>query len=138
MKYWAAAVLLGSIVCMISGCSRVPDRHDGVKRIGMVIKVKAERLDEYLKLHSDAEPGVRDLLSKYNMRNFSIFLTQLEDGNYYEFGYWEYWGENFEADMAAMAKEPRNKEWLEMCDPMQIPLQGEKGWREMDRIYFNY
>ncbi len=109
-----------------------------VKRVAMVIKVKADRLDEYLKLHSDSEPGVRDLLSKYNMRNFSIFLTQLEDGNYYEFGYWEYWGDDFEADMAAMEKEPRNREWLEMCDPMQIPLQGEKGWREMQRIYFNY
>ena len=138
MKYWAASVLLVSFVCMISGCSRVPDKHDRVKRIGMVIKVKADRLDEYLKLHSDNEPGVRDLLSKYNMRNFSIFMTQLEDGNYYEFGYWEYWGNDFDADMAAMEKEPRNKEWLAMCDPMQIPLPGEKGWREMDHIYFNY
>jgi len=26
---------------------------------------------------------------------------------------------------------------LKMCDPMQIPLQGETGWREMERAYFN-
>jgi L-rhamnose mutarotase len=138
MKYLAAAMLLVGFVCVISGCTKVPEQPEQVQRVGMVIKVKADRLGEYLKLHADSEPGVRDLLLKYNMRNFSIFLTQLEDGNTYEFGYWEYWGDDFEADMAALEEEPRNQEWLELCDPMQIPLQGEKGWREMELIYFNY
>ena len=64
--------------------------HRNVKGIGMVIKIKPDHLHEYLKLHADTTPGVRDLLSKYNMRIFSIFMTQMEDGNYYEFGYYEY------------------------------------------------
>jgi L-rhamnose mutarotase len=109
-----------------------------VKKVGMVIKIKPERLQEYLKLHEDTNPGVRDLLTKYKMRNFPIFMTQLEDGNYYEFGYYEYWGKDFEADMAALSKEPRNAEWLKVCDPMQIPLQGETSWKKMGQVYFNY
>jgi len=112
--------------------------HKEVKRVGMVIKIKPGRLDEYLSLHADAVTGVRDLLQKYNMRNFSIFLAQLEGGNYYEFGYWEYWGDDFEADMINLNAEPRNQEWLELCNPMQIPLEGETSWKELNRIYFNY
>ena len=112
--------------------------HQVVKRVGMVIKIKPDRLEEYLAAHSDSEARVRDLLIKYNLRNFSIFMTQLEDSNYYEFGYYEYWGDDFEADMKMLEAEPRNKAWLELCDPMQIPLNGENSWKEMKRIYANY
>jgi L-rhamnose mutarotase len=112
--------------------------HKSVIRVGMVIKIKPEKLEEYLALHADTNSGVRHLLSKYHIRNFSIFMTQLEDSSYYEFGYWEYWGDNYEEDMKKLDLEPENKAWLEMCDPMQIPLEGETSWRRMDRIYSNY
>ncbi len=42
-----------------------------------------------------------------------------------------------DGDMAKLAEEPRNIEWLQICDPMQVPLEGETGWREMERGYFN-
>jgi L-rhamnose mutarotase len=115
-----------------------PFNHKEVKRIGMVIKIRPEKIDEYKALHAGTNPGVRDLLEKYHMRNFSIFLTRLDDGNYYEFGYYEYWGNDFEKDKALLDAEPRNKEWLKICDPLQVPLQGEKSWREMESVYKNY
>ena len=34
---------------------------------------------------------------------------------------------HFEADMEQLAKEPRNIEWLKVCEPMQIPLPGGGG-----------
>ena len=114
------------------------EKHKDVKRIGMLIKIKPDKLDDYIALHADTNAGVRHLLSKYNMRNFSIFMTQLEDGNYYEFGYWEYWGNDYEGDMQKIEAEPENKAWLILCDPMQIPLEGETSWRHMKRIYHNY
>jgi L-rhamnose mutarotase len=116
----------------------IATNHKEVKRVGMVTKIKPEHLKEYLVLHADSTSGVRDLLIKYNMRNFSIFMTQLEDGNYYEFGYYEYWGDDFDGDMKLLDKEPRNQAWLNVCDPMQIPLEGGTSWREMQMIYFNY
>jgi len=39
--------------------------------------------------------------------------------------------------MAALAAEPRNKEWLRVCDPMQMPLRGEKSWAVMGQVYYN-
>ena len=65
-------------------------------------------------------------------------MTQLEDSSYYEFGYYEYWGSDFESDMKLLDAEPRNKLWLELCDPMQLPLEGEISWKVMKRIYANY
>lgn len=112
--------------------------HEDVKRVGMVIKIKPENLEKYKALHADSVSGVRDLLNKYNLRNFSIFMIKLEDGQFYEFGYYEYWGSDFETDMHNLNNEPRNKAWLELCDPMQIPLEGEVSWKKMEGIYFNY
>jgi len=107
------------------------------KRVGMVIGLKADQLEAYKKLHDDSNAGVRDLLNKYNMHNFSIFLHQFDNGKYYLFGYYEYTGDNYEADMAELAKEDRNIEWLSVTDPMQIPFEGENGWSTMERIYYN-
>jgi L-rhamnose mutarotase len=106
------------------------------KRVGMVVGLKVDQIEEYKRLHADGNPGVRDLLSKYHMHNFSIFLHQL-DGKWYEFGYYEYTGDDFEGDMAKLDAEPRNKEWLKVCDPMQVPLMGEKSWAKMESVYFN-
>jgi len=128
------------IIGFSAGCSsdagdQVADKE--IKRVGMVIKIKAEYIDEYRALHADSNAGVRDLLTKAHMHNFSIFLHQLDDGNWYEFGYYEYTGDDFEADMATLDKHPRNIEWLKICDPMQVPLEGETGWAEMEQVYFN-
>ncbi len=107
-----------------------------IKRVGMVVGLKPDAIEAYKRLHADNEPGVRDLLSRYNIRNFSIFLQEI-DGKWYEFAYYEYTGDDFEGDMARLAKEPRNIEWLKVCAPMQLPLPGAESWTEMERVYFN-
>lgn len=113
--------------------------HENVIRIGQIVKVKPEYVEQYQSLHADSNPGVRHLLKKYNMRNFSIYLEQFPDGNWYEFGYYEYWGDDFEGDMAKLDAEPENIKWLEMCDPMQEGIsEGQNGWKQMKRVYFNY
>ena len=107
------------------------------KRVGMVIGIKPEVIDEYKKLHADENAGVRDLLTIANMENFSIFIHQFDDGNYYLFGYYEYTGDNFEKDMAEIAIKDRNIAWLKVCDPMQIPFEGKNSWSEMEQVYYN-
>jgi len=110
--------------------------NQNIKRVGMVVGIKPEVIEEYKRLHADGNAGVRDLLTKYHMHNFSIFLQEI-DGKWYEFGYYEYTGDDFDGDMAELAKEQRNIDWLKVCDPMQVPLPGAKGWTEMERVYFN-
>ena len=107
-----------------------------IKRVGQAMGIKPEFIEEYKKLRADSNPGVRDLLRKYHIYNFSIFILQIE-GKWYEFAYYEYDGNDFSSDMLKLSHEPRYIEWLKICDPMQIPLLGANGWKEMEQIYFN-
>ena len=107
------------------------------QRIGMVIGIRPDRISAYEALHAASNMGVRDLLTKYNMHNFSIFIHQFDIGQYYLFGYYEYTGSDYKADMEKLAAEPRNQEWLCATDSMQIPLQGERSWSTMREVYHN-
>ena len=107
-----------------------------VKRVGMGIGIKPGKIEEYEKLHADDNPGVRDLLTKSHIENFSIFLHQFDNGKYFLFGYYEYTGDDFEADMAKLAQDERNIAWLNVCDPMQIPFEGKEGWSVMEQVYY--
>jgi L-rhamnose mutarotase len=107
------------------------------QRVGMVIGIKHDRVSAYEALHAANSKGVRDLLNKYHMHNFSIYVHQLDDDHYYLFGYYEYTGVDYKGDMSRLALEPRNKQWLQMTDPMQTPLRGEKTWSIMQEIYHN-
>ena len=80
LKIYSLAALL-ALVVGVTGCA-----HQPVKRVGMVVGIREDRLAEYKQLHADSNPGVRDLLAKYHMHNFSIYLQQI-DGKWYEFGY---------------------------------------------------
>jgi len=128
------------IVCQYPAANRLVTsagcRSKKIKRVGMVIGIKPDKIARYKALHADSNPGVRDLLNKYNMHNFSIFLHRIA-GKWYEFGYYEYTGSNYEADMAKLDAEPRNKAWLKVTDPLQIPLAGEKSWATMEQVYYN-
>jgi len=128
------ALLIGVIAFSAGFAVKQPKE---VKRVGMVIGLKSDVIDQYKRLHADDHPGVRDLLEKYHMHNFSIFLQKMPDGKWYEFGYYEYTGDDFEGDMAKMDAEPRIVEWLKQCDPMQKPLPGNDSWAEMQRAYYN-
>lgn len=127
----AASLALPAI--LLSGLMR----RRSAQRIGMVIGMRPDRISAYEALHAASNPGVRDLLARYHLHNFSIFMHQLDNGQYYLFGYYEYTGKDFRADMEKLDAEPRNKEWLRTTDPMQIPLPGESSWSIMREVYYN-
>jgi L-rhamnose mutarotase len=106
-------------------------------RTGMLIGIKPDRIAAYEALHAASNPGVRDLLDKYHMHNFSIYIHKMDDSHYYLFAYYEYTGTNASADAEAMAREPRNQKWLSRTDAMQIPLPGASGWTKMEEVYHN-
>jgi L-rhamnose mutarotase len=108
-----------------------------VRRVGMVIGIRSDQTSAYKTLHAASNPGVRDLLTKYHMQNFSIYIHQLDDGKYYLFGYYEYTGNDYATDMEKLGAEPRNQQWLSVTGPMQIPLPGEKSWAMMEEAYHN-
>jgi L-rhamnose mutarotase len=125
--------------CTTQQTPESPDvtKKEVTKRIGMVIGIKPEVIDEYKRLHADGNAGVRDLLTIANMENFSIFMHQFDDGKYYLFGYYEYTGTDFDKDMAELAVKDRNIAWLKVCDPMQIPFKDQNSWSVMEQVYYN-
>jgi L-rhamnose mutarotase len=109
-----------------------------VQRYGSVIGVKPEKLEYYKELHANPWPTVNEGVSEANIRNYSIYLTQMDDGNWYLFSYFEYAGDDFEADMAKLSENSEIKRWWKETDPCQIPLENRNDgefWKGMEEVY---
>ena len=109
-----------------------------MKRYGMVIGVKEDKLAEYKRLHAAVWPDVLKIIKDCNIENYSIFLRKLPDGKFYLFSYFEYTGSDFKADMTKMAAMPKTQEWWSVCIPCQTPLsdraEGE-WWADMESVF---
>ena len=57
------------------------------QRFGSVIGMRAEKLDEYKKLHAAVWPEVLKRIKQSNIQNYSIYLRKMPDGNNYLFSY---------------------------------------------------
>ena len=110
-----------------------PAKGDKVQRFGSVIGLKPEKKDYYVKLHAETWPSVLKQIRRSNIRNYSIYLTELE-GKLYLFAYFEYTGDDFEADMKEMAKDPETRRWWKETDPCQIRLPGTPDGEQWKRI----
>ncbi len=130
-----ATVFVAAALVAAAMFAKTENAH--VQRIGMVIGIKADQISAYEALHAASNPGVRDLLDRYHMHNFSIYMRQLGGGKYYLFGYYEYTGTDYKAEMEKLAAEPRNQKWLSVTGPMQAPLPGEQSWAMMKEVYHN-
>lgn len=109
-----------------------------MQRVGMVLGLKSDQVERYKELHAAVWPGVLKKIKECNIQNYSIFLRKLPDGNHYLFSYFEYVGDDFEADMAQMAADPTTQEWWEVCMPCQEPLSDrEEGewWSVMEEVF---
>jgi L-rhamnose mutarotase len=109
-----------------------------MKRYGMVIGLRAEKIEEYKRLHSAVWPGVLAKIKECHIRNYSIYLRQLDDGRYYLFSYFEYTGSDFAADMAKMAADETTQRWWAINKPCQQQLQGtapDAWWADMEEVF---
>ncbi|AUG55934.1 L-rhamnose mutarotase [Thalassospira marina] len=105
------------------------------QRMGMVIGLKPDQIETYKRLHADVWPEILALINQCNIRNYSIFLKEPEN---LLFGYWEYTGHDFTADMEKMASHPKNREWWQVCMPCQQPLATRKDgewWAMMEEVF---
>lgn len=104
-----------------------------MKRFGQVVKLKKDRIEEYTKLHEEVWPEVREIISKNNIKNYSIYLK--DD---YLFAYFEYVGEDFEADMKQIAADPTTQKWWDVCKPCMIPIETRsegEWWANMEEVF---
>ena len=104
-----------------------------MKRYGSVIGVRPEKLEEYKRLHTEVLPGVLEMIKACNIRNYSIYHK-----DNLLFSYFEYVGDDFDADMAKMAADTVTQKWWDVCKPCHKPLetrsQGE-WWADMEEVF---
>ena len=105
-----------------------------MQRLGQVIGIKAEHLERYTRMHAEAWPEIIAANRASNIHNYSIFLY-----NDLLFSYYEYTGDDYEADMARLAANPIVQEWWAIMTPMQSPVperQPGEHWARLKAVYY--
>ncbi len=85
-----------------------------MQRMGHVVGIRPEAIEEYERLHAAVWPEVLTALTAANVHNYSIF----RHGELL-FAYWEYTGHDFPADMATISADPISQKWNALTSQMQ-------------------
>ena len=104
-----------------------------MQRYAMLIRLRPEQRETYLKLHSEVWPQVAATIRACHIRNYTIFLR----GDLL-IGYYEYHGNDHAADMAAMAADPVTQRWWALTDPCQQQLDDTPDnhwWAPTDEVW---
>ncbi|WP_425839066.1 L-rhamnose mutarotase [Microbacterium sp. PA5] len=104
-----------------------------IRRFGMAARLAPEKRAEYLELHANVWPGVEATITRCGIRNFTIFV--LDD---VILGYYEYVGDDYDADQARMAEDPVTREWWSYTAPCQLPFRegsDSPNWEQFDEVW---
>jgi L-rhamnose mutarotase len=104
-----------------------------MKRIGFLLKVRQDKLEEYKQHHKAVWPKMLDALRRSGWHNYSIFAR--EDGLL--FGYFET-PKSLQAAQAGMSKEETNVKWQEFMSPYFENLGGlhpDEGMVELEEVF---
>ena len=109
-----------------------------IKRFGGITGLKPEKEQYYRELHAAAWPAVLQKIKECNIRNYSIYIKKIE-GKPYLFSYFEYVGNDFDADMKKMAADTTTQRWWKETDPCQSPLPDAAAvyaiWSDMEEVF---
>jgi L-rhamnose mutarotase len=109
------------------------------RRFHAVVGLRPEKADYYFKIHAAVWPGVLKMIEQANIRNFSIAVKDI-DGKPYLFSYFEYIGDDFDADMKRIAGDPETQRWWKETEPCQLPLPdaAAKGaiWSDAREVFY--
>lgn len=105
-----------------------------IQRMGMD-QGEGGQIERYKELHAQPWPDMNAALSAANIHNYSIFLREPEN---FLFGYWEYSGSDYAADMKVLGELSVTKRWLALTDPCQARLESAtdgEWWSMMPEIF---
>ena len=100
-----------------------------MKRYGQHATLKPEMVEEYVRLHSQVWPEVLQVIRECNQRNYSIYIDKNE-----LFCYFEYTGNDYEADIQKMNESKVMQEWWKLTKPCFLHHDEEIyycDWREI-------
>ncbi len=104
-----------------------------MQRIGFVIKVKPDKLEEYKRIHADVWPELLAELKVAGMRNYSLWLRP--DGT--EFGYLE--TNDWDAACAYLAKSEVHTSWqLHMQNYLESGANEAEGGQPVEMLPMSF
>jgi len=104
-----------------------------MRRVGFLLKVRQDKLEEYKAHHRAVWPEMLDALRRTGWHNYSLFMR--DDGLL--FGYFET-PESLAAAQAGMAKEEVNARWQSFMAPFFENLGGQhpdEGMIELEEVF---
>jgi L-rhamnose mutarotase len=102
-------------------------------RFGQIIGVDPDSFEKYREYHAAVWPEVLEMIRLCHITNYSIFHKDSV-----LFAYFEYIGDDFEADMAKMAADPKTQEWWSIMMPMQRPVENRdegEWWATLEEVF---
>jgi L-rhamnose mutarotase len=102
-------------------------------RVGFLLKVKVDKLEEYKQHHRAVWPEMLAALRRTGWHNYSLFMR--EDGLL--FGYFET-PDSFEAALEGMSHEEINAKWQDFMAPYFEILSGahaDQGMVELEEVF---
>ncbi len=104
-----------------------------MKRVGFVLKVKSDKIEEYKQHHQQVWPEMLAALRRCGWHNYSLFMQP--DGTL--FGYFET-PKNLDQAVADMAKEEVNARWQKFMAPYFEALdasQPDESMKELEEVF---
>ena len=93
--------------------------------------LKPEKIEEYRGLHANPWPEVLKTISDCNLRNYSISIM----GNMVV-AYFEYTGDDYDADMEKMAADPVTQEWWKHTKPCFVGHDQGVYYEDLEEIFY--
>lgn len=103
-----------------------------MQRVGFLLQVKKDKIDEYKRHHEAVWAEMLAALRRTGWRNYSLFLR--DDGLL--FGYFEA-EESFQASLDGMAREEINQKWQAFMSPYFEAISGrpDENMLQLEEIF---
>lgn len=110
------------------------ERKNLMQRVGFRLKLRKNRLDEYVEHHKNVWPEMQTALSETGWHNYTLFLDR-SDGTL--FGYFE--TPDYNSALAGMATKEVNARWQEMmAEFFEIPegRRPDEGFLQLEDVFY--
>lgn len=100
---------------------------------GQIGKLKADKIEEYKKLHANPWPGVLKTIKACHLDRYYIFLQ-----GPYVFATFLYDGDDYDADMKKMEEDPVTQEWwthTKPCFETYAVSDSSEFYHDMEQIF---
>ena len=102
-----------------------------IKRFCQRAFLKPEKIEDYRALHAAVWPDVLKTIKECNLQNYSISIM----GDMVV-SYFEYTGEDYDADMEKMAADPVTQEWWKHTKPCFVGHDQGVYYEDLEEIFY--